>query len=320
VESYRKRLGDWGRLRVGMAPFAEVQQNRPSETTGFVLGESLIFRSGEPFVQLRRPDLDIATLVVRHPACRGAGNVCDPTFDYRVSPPRDGFTEIERIVTGDIPLDEEVLADYEYLLADDSDRLLYGYRADAELYYRDWGSIFVDVNFNREDGIRGTSDLRGHANPDRQAFGLRLHRDWISATAVVDREDSDFRSSLGNNQTVSLRTRRPTWWNASLVASHRGRDWNNPSEEMNGWRVTANVNARLWGRTSVEILAEYEREEWNGGINTGVRDFDGVSVTSSLQWRFREIEVKLGTAAWFMDRPEARENQERFFLRVRRYF
>ena len=70
----------------------------------------------------------------------------------------------------------------------------------------------------------------------------------------------------------------------------------------------------------IEILAEYDREDWSGGINAEVRNFDGISVTSSLQWRFREIEVKLGAAIWFMDRPEARENQERFSVRVRRYF
>jgi len=89
---------------------------------------------------------------------------------------------------------------------------------------------------------------------------------------------------------------------------------------MNGWRVTANLNARVWGRALIEVLAEYEREEWNGGINSEVRNFDGITVTSSLQWRFRKIEVKVGAATWFMDRPQARENQERFFVRVRRYF
>jgi hypothetical protein len=319
-ENYRKRLGSWGRLRIGVAPFTEVQQNRPTRTTGFVLGESAVFPVGEPFVQLLRQDVDTASIVVRHAACGGAGNICDPTFDYRVSSSGDGFTQIERLVTGDIPSDEEVLIDYEYLQAGNSDLLLYGSRTDAELSYRDWGSVFVEAAFNREDGIRGTRDPRRGASPDRQAIGLRMRRDWISAVAVVDREDGDFRSSIGNYQTVSLRMRRPTWWNGSLVASHRGRDWSDPSEAMNGWRLSANVNARLWGGALLEVLAEYEREEWRGGNYAEARNFDGVSVSSSLQWRFREIEVKLGATTWFMDRLEARENQERFYLRVRRYF
>jgi hypothetical protein len=318
-ERYSKKLGEWGRLKVEMEPFVEVQHQRPDQLTGFVLDEGVIFGIGNRVVPLRRTDIDTATIVARHPACRGADDVCDPEFDYRIRAVPGGLAELEHVITGDIPLDEEVLVQYEYRLREDSDVLVYGYRSDVEIAYRGWGSLFANIRYSREDGLGGTTVDRLRPTPDRQAVGVRVNRRWVSGVVMFEREENEIRTSLGNFQTVTLTTPWSTWWNGSLAASHRARDWDNPSEEMVGWRVTGRWNARLGGRGRFEIRAEYDKEDWSGN-QTESRNFDAIFVGSTFEWRFRAFQVMVGGGVYFLDRRQGAENHERFYVRLRRNF
>jgi hypothetical protein len=319
LEGYSKRLGEWGRLRIDTEPFVELQQQRPEQTTGFVIDEGVTFGIGSPVVPLRRMSIDTATIVVRNAACPGAEDVCEPEFDYRIRSSPGGLTELEHIVSGDIPLGEEVLVQYEYDLREESDLLLYGYRLVTDLAYRGWGSLFANVHFSREEELRETTTDRRRPTPDRRVVGVRVNRRWGSAVVAFEWEDSEIRSSSGNYQTLSLTTPWSTWWSGSLAAQHRAREWNNPSEQMVGWRVVGKLNTRLWRGSTFEIRAEYETEDWRGN-RTESRDFDAIVLGSTFAWRFRQFQVMLGGAMYFLDRPQGIENHQRFYLRLQRNF
>jgi hypothetical protein len=326
-ERYGKQLGDWGGLSIGFSPFARVRRQRPTEKTGFNT-ESVEFLQSGASVQLEARDIDEATIRVRHPACAffsdgtpSPDNVCEPITDYFVDPSPDGVrTEIRHAgITSRIPINEEVLVDYDFLLGEDEDTLVYGYRNNAELRYNEWGSVFFESFFSREKGLKGTSVGRRRPNSDRQALGVRLNRGWVSARAVVDRQVGDQRSSIGNQQVVRLSTPWPTWWSASFSANHSGRDWDSPSERMERWGAYATMRAGLkrWGW--LEVLTSYEKENWKGN-DTEARDFDALSLRSSWNWRFRRIDVRLEASIFYVDRRFSTEHSERVFLRLRRYF
>ncbi len=316
-ESYTKRLGSWGRLDLGLGPFIRLQQTRPKQNTAFIVDESVVFPDANP-VELRRSDIEITTIVVT--SLNGATTYVEGT-DYTIRS-INRRTEMERIDRGGsvgIQLGEVVLVDYQYRLTGSHDLLAYGYNSNAEISYRDWGSLFANSFTQREDVVSGTANRRLE-DRNRHVIGLRTRRRWFSALVSFDWDRSSFRSSTGSLQSLSLSTPWPGRWHGTVTATHRGVDFDDPSEELESWRLNANFNLRIGRSGVIEISPEYRKEDWNGGFSAEARDLEAVGGSTSIQWTFRAVEVKMGASIFRLERPALDELHDRYFLQVRRYF
>jgi hypothetical protein len=318
AESYRKQLGNWGQLRIGLAPRIRLQQSSPDAGTAFVLDENVIFFTDR--AELRQFNIDTSSIVVTHAAC--LSGICQEGTDYLIDTPDDRRTVLERVPfpTGSIPSGETVQVDYEYRFGGtDNDVLQYGFNGNLGIDYRDWGTFFAEIAAKREDVVAGFTDRRLD-NRDRQEFGFRTRGRWYSASVSFDWEDWDVRSSNGNIQTVSLSTPWPRRWRGSVAATHRGREFTNPSEKLQEWRVTATLDVKVGKRGLFELDPEYARENWSGSGDVDGRDLESIGARAAFVWQFRAIELRAEAAAFRIDRPGSERIHDQFFVRIRRYF
>jgi hypothetical protein len=314
LERYTKRLGRWGKLGIGLAPNVRLQQLRPDGGDAFVIDERVRFPPSDR-AELRQSDIDVASIVVTSPD--GATRY-DPIIDYTINV-FDRRTELERIDTGAIPVDGLVFVDYRYQARAENDVIVYGVRGDLTWSYRDWVTLFADVRSRREDVVAGRTDRRLE-DRDRQEFGLRVNRGWIRALVSFDWEGWDQRSSDGNLQLLSLTTPWPGAWRASVSASHRARNYTNPDEDLDRWRVYASFVAPLGRHGRIEFDPEYSREKWKSGRSVDTRDLETVGGTLALRWYFRALEFRGGASLFRIRRTDNTGMYDRFFFRVRRYF
>jgi hypothetical protein len=213
-----------------------------------------------------------------------------------------------------------VLGDHQYRISGtDKDTLQYGFTGDLDISFRDWGTFFVEITTKREDVVAGVTDRRLD-DRDRQEFGFRTGGRWYSALFAVDWVDWDVRSSNGNLQTLSLSTPWPGRWRGALSVTHRGRDFTNPTEGLEEWRLNASLNVRVGERGLLEIDPEYASQKWTGSASVEGRNLESIGARASLLWGFRFIEVKAEAAVFRVNRPTVDRLHNRFFVRIRRYF
>jgi hypothetical protein len=313
-ERYMKRLGRWGRINLGLSPFVQLQQLRPREDSSFVVGESVTFSAFDR-AMLNQQDIDVSTIVVSSP---DRATVYQEGFDYTVNVV-DRRTELIRIDTGIIPAGGQVLVDYRFQSRYDNDLVRYGFRGDFEWSYRDWGSLFVDISTKREELVAGFSDRRLD-DRDRQEFGFKVNRSWYRVLLAFDWERWSLRSADGNLQTVSLMTPWRRRWRASVSVTHRSRDFTNPIEELESWRVYAEMSTRVGKNGFIDFKPEYASEIWEGEMVADGRDLESVGGTLSLRWYFRALEFRGSVTVRRIVRPGVEGMYDNFFFRVRRYF
>lgn len=314
VERYSKRLGRFGKLGIGLGPYVRLQQLRPDQDTAFVLDERVTFPLSER-VDLRQLDIETASIVV---TSTDGAITYQEGFDYLISV-IDRRTEIERIDLGSIPVGGEVRVDYRYETGTDNDVLYYGTRADVQWSYRDWGTLFADVSTKREEVVGGRSDRR-RDNRDRQEVGFRTSRGWMSALISFDWERWDQRGSEGNLQTVTLSTPWPGRFRGALSATHRSRDFTEPNEQLESWRVLGNFNVRVGRNGTIEINPEYSNEDWDGDGSADGRDLESVGGTVAFRWFFRSLELRASGSVHYIVRPGLERVHDSFFFWVRRHF
>jgi hypothetical protein len=270
------------------------------------------------FAELSQLDIDTSSIVVTG---TGGAPLYQEGTDYLIHT-LDGRTELERIPfpTGSIPSGGTVEVDYQYRIGGtDNDILQYGFDSDLGIDYRDWGTFFAEIITKREDVVAGVTDRRLD-DRDHWEFGFRTRGSWYSATVSFYWDDREVRSSNGNRQTVSLSTPWPGRWKARVSATHRGREFTNPSEKLQEWRVTATLDVKLGKRGLFELDPEYRRENWSGSQDVDGRDLEAIGGRAAFVWEFRAIELRAEGSAFRIDRPGSERIHDRFFVRVRRYF
>jgi hypothetical protein len=315
AERYMKRLGGWGRLGIGFMPRVRWQQFRPDQRTAFILDERVTFPPTDR-AELRQLDIDPSSIVV---TTTDGATTFQEGFDYAIDR-IDRRTILERIPTGSIPPGGTVLVDYRYRSSGtDNDILQYGFNSNMDISYRDWGTFFVVIDTKREDVVAGVTDRRLD-NRDRQEFGFRTRGRWYTALVAFDWEDWDVRSSNGNLQVLTLSTPWPGRWRGNMSATHRGRSFTNPSEDLEEWRVNASLNVRVGKRGVFEIEPEYVSQIWTGGESVDGRDLESFGARASLLWDFRLISVRAEGSVFNIRRPAVRGIYDRFFVGIRRYF
>jgi len=313
-ESYSKELADWGRLVIGLSPSIRMQHTRPEQDTGFVTGERVIFRDDLP-VQLRQQDIDAASILVTSPD----GSVTyQQGFDYDIRE-QDRRIEIERVLSGTIPSGGEVAVSYRYRLGRENDLLTYGYRGDAAIVYRTWGSLYGNFSSKREDIVSGFSD-RILDDRDRYEVGFRTTQRWFAGIVSFDWEETSLRPSSGMTQSVSFTTPWAHRWRGSLSVTHRSRDYRDPEEDMDSWRIHASGSVQFGRTGTFEIDPEFRDEDWSGGFASDARDLRAVGGTASVRWNLRALELRMGVSLFRVERPTVDELEDRFFVQLRRYF
>jgi hypothetical protein len=313
-ENYTKQLGGWGRLGIGLSPYTRVRFTRPSEDTAFVTGERVVVPDIVP-VELRQQDIDTSIIVV---TSTDGAITYQEGIDYtiRVIGRR---TEIERILSGTIPAGGLVLIDYEYALEGENDLVSYGYRGDVTLWYQTWGRVFGKFSSQREDVVSGFTDRRLD-DRDEYEVGLRMRQRWFSAVVSFDWERESFRPSNGTLQAVSFSTPWPGKWRGSMGVTHSTRDYRDPDEKVDRWRLHGRLTFQFGSSGLFEIEPEYRNEDWRGGNSADARDLEAAGATTSVRWSFRAIELKMGASVFSMDRVGTEELRYRYNLQVRRHF
>ncbi|MFQ5514448.1 MAG: hypothetical protein ACE5FG_08395 [Myxococcota bacterium] len=313
-ESYSKRLGAWGRLRLGLRPHAELEIRDPSQDTGFVVNEPVVLADSLP-IELRRTDIAVGTLLVTD---QSGAILYDENEDYRVTL-RGALTEITRIPGGDITDGETVLVDYQHDLGGEADVLTTGVSTRARLELLDRLALYWRLTSWNQRETSGNGKLSLDSR-DRQLTGIGFTRPWLSARVEYEDERGSFSSFRALSQAASVYTPPGSRWRARLSGSHRALDYTNTDEEVDRVVLVGTLQAAIGRRGLLRVEVEYERTRWSGQTDSELNDVDAIGVEASLLWSFRRVRAELGTRISRLDRLGQEESVDRVFLRVRREF
>lgn len=344
-ENYTKRLSDWGRLNIGLAPYAELEQNNPDQDIGFVLDEAqrLVGLAGSDLAQL---DVLLPTVVVHDtdgdctgpPDPGGPGNECLRGLDYEL----DSFgprVEIRRLALGDISDGEQVFVDYEHQLLGDGDILSTGLdlRVDVALP-QGWFGLpslkpWVYWTFNGRDQDEVSGEVGRLESRTRNVVGIRLEHGWGTGQLEYERKRLEFEGGRldvqgdGDSGSFDAVTGRlafvgPLRWSfhTRLALSHRHLEYTGDGQELERSYVIAHATRRLLRRGLLEFSAEYHRERWSGLALSSANDVDALGLKGAFTWRMRRVLVTLEVRFSDAERHGQDERTDRVTLFVRRNF
>jgi hypothetical protein len=318
-ESYRKYLGEWGRLNVSVSPHVAVTYNRPDETTAFVFDEIHQMVGLDP-VQLQQPDIIESTIVVTN---QDGSIVYDrgPLGDYIVNQVGGGFeTELVRTPISDILNGEVVRVDYEYKQDGDNELLTTGVGAYTSLSFFDHWNVFGRYDKFVHHTLSGDEDDLRLNDFTRYSVGLTFDWPWCTARAEFVENDSSLGPFRGYDGSVSFFTYGMETWHATLTAGYAYRDYTDDAgDDLSRLTMSATASKRLFLRGLLEAEGSWLRGRWSGSSSEG-NDIDSMHFKLKYSWWYGKVEVKLETGIIQVLRPVEDRRAYLIDLRVRRVF
>ncbi|MBW2541013.1 MAG: hypothetical protein JRF15_02900, partial [Deltaproteobacteria bacterium] len=317
--NYLKRLGDWGRLNIGVAPRTSMIYNRLEEDTAFVFDERHVMVGLQP-VLLRQPDIIVTSIVVTDET----GSVVydeGPAGDYIVNQTGGGIqTELVRTPISTIGDGQLVLVDYEFELIGDNDTLQTGVAVHSSLSFLDYWRVFGRYDNQDYHVISGDEDRLRFNDFDRYLAGLEFSRKWFTAKGEYEENDATFGSFRGFAGMVALYTGGMRSWNAHATADFAHRDHTDDvGEKVNRFSLSGGTSKRFFKWGMLEAEASWMRARWSGQ-SSEANDVDALRVKLKYTWWYENFEVKLETGFAQLLRPTEDRSVFRFDLRARRVF
>jgi hypothetical protein len=325
-ESYRKRLGEWVRLSIRVAPRIAMTYDRPKGDTGEAVDESHQMALGLD-ARLVNPDVIESTIFVTSENCLGLEGECTPGADYEVIPPAGGgFETLLRVPFGSDILDPvdpaipvEVLVDYKYELGGKADIRNTGIVVGANLLILERLGLFGRYEINDQKLVSGDErDVRIN-DYDRSVVGLQLTGPWFSAGAEFENYDATFAPFRGYLGSISVFSDSAALWRARFNARYAFRDHTDTGETVGRLTMSAGVRKRLFRRGELELEGRYRRVRWSGDRGDA-DDVDTLFVNADFSWRYGKIDVKLEAGMAQVLREAEDKRVYRVDLRVRRSF
>ncbi len=317
-ESYRKRLGRWGRLEILLAPFFQFEERKPRREFGFVVDEPTSLKPSTP-VRLPHKEIDPATILVTNTDRTDLFVYADP-WDYTVTVTGD-VVELERSFSSRIPEDGDVLVNYSYRQEGSGETLTSRFSLSTRLYLPKNFELYGEYLDLEEKELSGNP--RGLREPRRRlAVGVLFSRWWFSGDLYYAEVWKSFAPQRTFSQSLSFLPRGWKGWRSSLAESQSYTQFFNSDEAL--WRL--NVSGRIsrsFGRWGTLLIAgEYESQKWSGGqaLERSRQDRSGFEVSSEFTVTFRSTIVGLGVDIARLERNRETEYLDRVFLRVRRAF
>ena len=316
-ENYLKRLGDWGRLNIIVAPHASMAYNRLDEETAFVFDEGHVFVDPQPVV-LQQPGIIASSIVVTSPNCF-PGPVCDPVLDYSVNVIGGGIETQLLILGGDILDGDSILVDYEYELIGDNDTLTTGVRVNSSLAFLEHWMVFGSydtVDFHLLSGDE--NDLRFNSF-DRYVAGMEFNGSWFAAKARFEDNDAKITPSWSTSGSVSFFTSGVKSWSGRLNADYTYLNQDDSSQTVNRYVVSGSASKRLFRWGLLEAEGGWLRGRWSGQSSQS-NDIDNLHLKLKYSWWYGKVEVKMEAGIAQILRPTEDRRVYKFDLRVRRVF
>ncbi len=198
-ELYKKKLGEWGRLRVNLG-FRRRDENRSSGTaTTRIIGETVFLADGET-VLLGSPGIAAETVEVTD---LSGGRLYSRNVDYLLIQ-RGEFLEIQRVLGGEIPNGTTVRVSYKATAdVDVTVSMLSGYGRAAVSLFDDLLEVYGEAE---NTGYDGDSSI-AYEDSGRNEAGMSLSYKWFRAGFSFENYESDsiVYESMHSYQSFSLR-------------------------------------------------------------------------------------------------------------------
>jgi hypothetical protein len=318
-ETYRKWLGDWGRLNINVFPHVSVASNRLDEKAALVFDEPHVMVGLQP-VLLRQPDIIASSIVV----IDDTGSIVyeeGPAGDYIVNQIGGGIqTELVRTSISNIADGELVHVDYEYELPGESDTLAWGVGVHTSLSFLDHWSVFGRLDTHDFHVLYGDKDDLRLNDFTRYLAGLEFNSSWFAAKVEFEENDAAFGPFRGFAGSASCFTGGTQPWNARLTADYAHRNHtDDDGNTVNRLSVAGGASRRLFRRGLLEAEGSWLRGRWSGQSGDA-NDIDAVHVKLKYSWWYGKVEVKLETGFAQILRSAEDRSVYKVDLMVRRVF
>jgi hypothetical protein len=314
-EDYRKLLGTWGRLELGVFPHWEMSERRPSEA---LTVENHLIDQFTPSL-LRQTLIEQATIVVLTDPPSGNRVRLTEFVDYLLDEPAPGVLEIRRVATSTLVADGDAIeVVYEYDPGGDADLLSVGLDARAAITFLEALSLYWTRTEDEKHLLSGDPNLRLESRL-RNRFGAAYSTGWMIARLEFEEDDSDTSPYDALSESISLFTSSRRRWRARFSASHRKQDYSETDEQVSRLLATGGLGAQVGRRGWLEIEGELEQERWDGR-DAEDNDVDGLGLRAEFTWQFSSIRVTLGGLLSRVERRGQDETEDEVYLRVRREF
>ncbi len=283
-EDYHKNIG-FARFGAGIGYVYERRNRDAAATFLNIVNESHALLDAT-VVFLNHLKIDTSTIVLTDSA--GTFSYIRD-LDYQIIEHSSGFTEIRRIVTGDISDGDHVLVDYivqqnpsfSFATAQDNYRLSLGFWENNLQFYSRYRQ-------QQHSGLEGESNLVLEEFHDKVS-GCQLNLGGV----MVSAEYEDYVSNL--SPYTALRFREDLTWNISprsVLALHSGQDSMNLSDDKrDSYDVRGRYSLRLSRLAVYSLESGYRRQT---GKNTDLENF-----TSRMTYRLSISDLSLETGYEF---------------------
>ncbi|MFT5122620.1 MAG: hypothetical protein ACI97B_001251 [Verrucomicrobiales bacterium] len=310
-EAYTKRIRSAEVINTGFSTYLYNNEDRSSGGIVTVLDESVRLSDQTPSI-LSRPLVNEFSVVVTDQ--RGIVTYLEG-FDYRLFT-RGQFTEIRRVIGGNIPRDSTVLVDYAS-----------GSQA-GDTYQTTQGRIFFRYAlFDDRLSFHGDlEDLQNHGDDAtirqelrRLTLGVTAGPRWSKTGADYEENDSSVFPYTAARISERLNVSLPGNSSVSLDLSQQWRDFEDSDETEETFSVIGNLRAQFSRAITINLTAGTLVEKRQ------TEDRDRVTARADFQYRYGKLTVNTSyeyeeDAFMTQAQEEERRTENRLWVKMKRRF